>query len=128
HRKHGRPILWLDVDSRLGRYPEVFDGATCDFAAFLRGERYLRGFDPFAVPRFFAPFALFFNATPAARAFLELMADLERQFEGNATDDFFLQEAWERHAEQLTVVVLPPGLVSREWPLTGSQFLHIGIS
>src|SRR5690606_8377955 len=42
HRKHRRPILWLDVDSRLGARPAVFDGASCDIAGFLRGFRYLR--------------------------------------------------------------------------------------
>lgn len=128
HRKHQRPILWLDVDSRLTRSPDVFNGATCDIAGFLRGFRYLRGFDPLSVPRFFAPFALYFNFTPRATAFLELMADLERKYSGSATDDFFLQEAWEQHREQLSVMVLPPDLVGRGWPLTAEQIIYVGIS
>ena len=33
HRKHERPILWLDVDSRLVQYPKILEGATCDFSA-----------------------------------------------------------------------------------------------
>lgn len=128
HRKHQRPILWLDVDSRLSLSPKVFNGATCDLAGFLRGFRYLRDFDPLSVPRFFAPFALFFNFTPRTTAFLELMVRLEREYSESATDDFFLQEAWEQHRDQLSIMVLPPDLVGREWPLTAEQMLYVGIS
>jgi hypothetical protein len=128
HRKHARAILWLDVDSRLAGRPDIFDGATCDMAGFLRGRRYLRGFDPLALPRFFAPFALYFNATPAAAAFLELMSELERRYSGPATDDFFLQEAWAQHRHQLSVMILPPDLVGDTWPLRDRQVIHVGIS
>jgi len=127
-RKHQRPIFWLDVDCRLAKRIDVLDGATCDFGAFLRGRRYLRDFDPLSAPRFFSPFALYFNATPRARAFLELMADLESRYEGSATDDFFLQEAWKQHQQQLSVMVLPPELVGEEWPLTGDQCIYFGRS
>lgn len=128
HRKHRRPILWLDVDSRLSRRPDILDGATCDIAGFLRGFSYLRDFDPQATPRFFAPFALFFNYTPRTTAFLELMAELERKHDGAATDDYFLQEAWKQHREQLSVMVLPPDLVGHEWPLKDRQLIYVGIS
>jgi hypothetical protein len=128
HRKHRRPILWLDVDSRLTRRPEIFDGATCDIAGFLRGFRYLRDFDPQALPRFFAPFALYFNTTPRATAFLELMAEIERQHQGAATDDFFLHEAWKQHRQQMSVLALPPDLVAHEWPVSGDQPIYVGIS
>lgn len=127
-RKHRRPILWLDVDSRLTRLPPVLQNANCDFAGFLRGFRYLRDFDPVSMPRFFAPFALYFNVTPAATAFLELMADIESRHEGSAADDFFLQEAWKQHRDQLAVTVLPPNLVGHEWPLTERQAIYVGIS
>lgn len=128
HRKHRRPILWLDVDSRLTRMPPALQNANCDFAGFLRGFRYLRDFDPVSMPRFFAPFALYFNVTPAATAFLELMADIESRHTGSATDDFFLHEAWKQHREQLAVTVLPPDLVGHEWPLTERQAIYVGIS
>jgi hypothetical protein len=128
HRKHQRPILWLDVDSRLAARPAIFDGATCDVAGFLRGFRYLRDFDPQALPRFFSPFALYFNYTPAVTAFLELMAQLESSYDGSATDDFFLHEAWKQHREQLAVMLLPPDLVGHEWPLKDRQLIYVGIS
>jgi len=128
HKKHQRPIFWLDVDSRLGKPLDVIAGATCDIAGFLRGFRYVRDFDPLLAPRFFAPFALYFNETPRVTAFLELMAGLERQHPGSATDDFFLQEAWLRHQQQLSVMILPPDLVGHEWPLTGDQCIYVGRS
>ena len=127
-RKHRRPIFWLDVDSRLRTLPSVLDGAACDVAGFLRGFRYLRDFDPVALPRFFAPFALFFNYTPRATAFLELLATIAEQSPSDVTDDFLLQEAWVRHEQQLAVMVLPPYLVGHEWPLRDEQAIYVGIS
>ena len=127
-RKHRRPILWLDVDSRLRKLPASLAGATCDVAGFLRGWRYLRDFDPVAVPRFFAPFALFFNYTPRATAFLELLASIAEHSPTDASDDFLLQEAWLRHQQQLSVMVLPPDLVGTEWPLHDEQAIYVGIS
>jgi hypothetical protein len=127
HRKHGRPILWIDVDSRLIQYPSILQAATCDFAAFLRGVRQLRDFDPLSVSRYFMPFALFFNATAKTRAFLEFMAGLERESTASATDDFFLQEAWEKFEQQLAVMVLPPDLARLpDWPVTESQVFWYG--
>ena len=128
HRKHQRPILWLDVDSRLTRFPDALKGPSCDIAGFLRGFRYLRDFDPVALPRFFAPFGLYFNYTPRVTAFLELIAELERQHQSSATDDYFLHEAWLRHQEQLSVLVLPPDLIGHEWPLKESHSIYVGIS
>ena len=127
-RKHERPILWLDVDSRIAQYPRILHGATADIAGFLRGFRYLRGFDPFSVSRFFMPFSLYFNVTPRARAFLEFMAKLERETDVAATDDFFLQEAWERFDQQLAVMVLPPDLAGPDWPPRKDQVFVYGSS
>jgi hypothetical protein len=128
HRKHRRPIWWLDVDSRLSRRPAALETATCDMAGFLRGLRYLRGFEPSRLPRFFSPFALYFNQTPAATEFLELMVEIERSHEGAATDDYFLQEAWATHEQEMSVLILPPSIVGRQWPLEPHQSIYVGIS
>jgi len=128
HEKHRLPILWLDVDSRLAARPAVLQNAGCDVAGFLRGFRYLRDFDPVAVPRFFAPFALYFNYTPRTTAFLELLASIAEESPKDVSDDFLLQEAWLRHQRQLSVMVLPPGLVGHEWPLREDQAIYVGIS
>jgi len=127
-RKHRRPIVWIDVDCRFAKYPAFFDAACCDIGGFLRGWRYLRDFDPATTPRFFSPFALYFNHTPAATSFLELAVQLEQAYTGDASDDFFLQEAWLQHREQLNVLVLSPKLVGLEWPLQGEQVIYFGSS
>src|SRR5690606_1704248 len=85
-------------------------------------------FDPATTPRFFSPFALYFNHTPAATSFLELAVQLEQAYTGDASDDFFLQEAWLQHQEQLNVLVLSPKLVGLEWPLQGEQVIYFGSS
>jgi hypothetical protein len=128
HKKHRRPILWLDVDTRLGKRPEVLKDAKCDLAGFLRGLRYLRDFDPLSSPRFFAPFALYFNATAPATRFLEKMAAIENSYTGTATDDYFLHEAWLQHEQQMSVMVLPPELVGEQWPLEERQVFCVGRS
>lgn len=128
HRKHRRPILWLDADSRLRLLPAALGNANCDFAGFMRGFRYLRDFDPVSMPRFFAPFALYFNFTPKATAFLELLASIAANSPPDVSDDYLLQEAWLRHDQQLSVTVLPPDLVGHEWPLKGDQAIYVGIS
>lgn len=127
-QKHRRPILWLDVDSRIRKLPGALAGASCDVAGFMRGFRYLRDFDPVAMPRFFAPFALYFNFTPKATAFLELLAKIAEESPPDVSDDYLLQEAWLRHDQQLSVMVLPPDLVGHEWPLQGDQAIYVGIS
>lgn len=127
-RKHQRPIFWLDVDSRLAQAPDFLKGTSADIAGFLRGCRYLRDFDSLSVPRFFAPFALYFNMTVQATRFLELMTHIEREFSGSATDDFFLQEAWRQHRDQLSALILAPDLVGSEWPLRDRQIIRVGIS
>ena len=127
-RKHGRPILWMDVDCRLLRRPDFLHGGPADFGAFLRGFRYLRGFDPVALPRFFQPSILYFDHSPAAAAFLDLMCELEAGSDAEATDDYFLQEAWLRHQTELRLLAMPPSFVTFELPARGGEFFHFGRS
>lgn len=35
-RYPGRPLVWLDADSRVRQYPAAFDELTCDFSAHWR--------------------------------------------------------------------------------------------
>jgi hypothetical protein len=127
-QKHGRPVLWMDVDCRLARLPEILSGARCDIAGFLRSFKYVRKFDPMAVSRFFQPSILFFNHTPRSIAFLEFMAQLEQSSDAAGTDDYFLQEAWERFDQQLSLLLLPPAQVGFEWPVAGDQVFFFGSS
>ena len=127
-KKHRRPILWLDVDSRLRTLPSALDGAACDMAGFLRGWRYLRDFDPVAVPRFFAPFALFFNYTPHATAFLELLASIAEASPRDASDDFILQEAWLRISNSCRSWCCRPLWSAMSGRCREDQAIYVGIS
>lgn len=127
-RKHQRPLLWMDVDCRLLQRPAILDGLRCDIAGYLRGFKYIRGFDPMSFSRFFQPSILFFNNTSKGRAFVELMAKLEHESDISGTDDYFLQEAWNQFDQQVSLLLLPPSTVSFELPTTGSELFYFGRS
>jgi hypothetical protein len=108
-----RPLWWVDVDCRLLRaLPDL--GASVDLGFFLRGFRDFRQFDPALLPRVLQPSILYFGRTPAAREFVALMALLEREHQGVATDDWFLHEAWTRLPQAPVTTVLPPTWVRLE--------------
>lgn len=109
-RRFDTPLWWVDVDCRLLR-PLPGMGDSIDLGFFVRGFRDLRQFDPVMLPRTWQPSIMYFGRTAAARRFVQAMADLERQHVGQATDDWFLQEAWVRCAPAPAVAVLPPAWV-----------------
>lgn len=107
--KHQAPVMWVDVDSRILNKPHFLENLSCDFGGFLRGFNYLAQFDPDQVSRFFAPSFLYFGYTQASLDFIARMIELEQQFPDiSATDDYFLEEAWRSHSEQLDVTVFAP--------------------
>src|SRR4051794_25570387 len=72
--KHPNGILWIDIDSRILKFPDCMRGGGYDFAAFLRDFADLREFDAAVQPRTFHPGILHFNPTAKTRAFLDHMA------------------------------------------------------
>lgn len=127
-RKHKRPILWIDVDCRILRRPYFLENLSCDLALYLRNFKYIRGFDPMAFARFIQPSILLFNYTPRTCAFLELMAKLEEESKLPGSDDYYLQEAWEKFEEQLSLLLLPPETVSFKFPALGEATFYFGES
>ena len=126
-RKHQAPVLWMDVDCRLLRPPPL-PGDEADLGGFLRGFRYLRDTDLLSLSRLWQPSILLLNATPRTFAFLELMAQLEAQSDEAATDDYFLQEAWLQHTQQLSVLMLRPELVCEALPAPPQAMFLFGRS
>ncbi len=109
-----RPILWLDVDSRLRFLPEALIGARYDFAALLRGFSEL---DPYRLVQFsrqWIPGALFINNNDSGLEFAITLAELADSYIGTATDDFFLEEAWQRHRSSLTALPIPSSFFDRD--------------
>ncbi|MFC0384575.1 polysaccharide pyruvyl transferase family protein [Muricoccus vinaceus] len=111
--KHPDGIFWADVDTVLVQRPALFDNASYDIAAFLRGFRNLRDYDPVQLARTFHPGFIHFNGTGKTRRFVEHMAALERDSTSTGTDDFFLEEAWQSFPEALAVMLLPGDMIAK---------------
>lgn len=112
-RKHQRPILWVDVDSRVNGLPDELKSCAFDLAGYVRSFRYIRDFDPLANSRFWTPCILYLNYNDRVLRFVDLMRSIEAEGPGNVTDDYVLHEAWLRFEEQLSVGMLRPQTVAR---------------
>ena len=127
--RHPEGILWVDVDCRLLKDPGGLVCGSHDFAAFLRNFNDFRDFDPALSARTFHPSVLHFPPTPKTRRFLDLMAELEAASDLDATDDYFLEEAWRRFPEPMAVLALSPdAIVTGDAPAPASAFLRFGSS
>lgn len=111
--RHPNGVFWVDVDTRLLRRPELLDDARYDVAAFLRGFRDFRRYDPVQVARTFHPGFLHFNGTRKTRDFVNHLAALEADSTVKGTDDYFLEEGWRTFKEHLALMILPPDLIVR---------------
>jgi hypothetical protein len=127
-RTHARPVLWVDADCSLLERPSLLNSCQADFAFFLRGFRYLKEYDPVALPRMAQPSILYFGHTPAALEFTALMCSLEGSHQGEATDDYFIQEAWSRFERPMSLLLMPPDLVCFELPARGRECFYFGRS
>jgi hypothetical protein len=109
-----RPILWLDVDSKLRDVPTFLAGANYDFAAFLRSFAELDPYRLVNYARQWVPGVIFLNTTPASLRFADSLAELAEHYPGQATDDYFLHEAWLRHRSELVALPIPPRFVDKD--------------
>src|SRR6185436_7965056 len=91
--EHGGPVLWIDVDSRLLRAPEMLDGCRFDLVGFVSRLGYIRDFDRWDTSRFWVPGVLFLNNTERGLAFAEHMGEIEARITDRVTDDYVLHEA-----------------------------------
>jgi hypothetical protein len=91
----GRPIVWLDADARIRRYPSLFNELAVDFACHFRhGAELLSG-------------TLYFGPTAKARALVETWTEAQLRAPG-AWDQKALQSVIEGGAvEGLTIQHLP---------------------
>lgn len=118
--KH-RSIVWLDVDTILYKRPDFSFPSSFDFMAFGGRFRYLREFDRYDTARFWLPVCLYFGDTQKSRDFVSLMSKLARVGGNHVTDDWVLQEAWERHEFQMLVGVLPPEIFAKNPEQVGPE-------
>lgn len=111
--EHRRAVLWVDVDSRLRRLPEMLRGCEFDLAGYAQHFRYIRDFDPYDTVRFWIPAVLFFGRTPRATRFLRHMQEIDHSTTDRVTDDYVLHEAWSTFDEPLNVGFISPISVTR---------------
>lgn len=126
--KFKRPVLWVDVDCRLLALPAVLKNCQADMAFFLRAFRYFRDYDPLVISRTIDPSLVYYGYTPKGRGFAKLMKTLESEHSGVATDDYFLQEAWIKFDQPLSVLLLPPDMRALEIAPRGREFFYFGRS
>lgn len=112
HAKYGA-ILWTDVDNRIRRFPNSLRYSTMDYMGFAGRQRYIRNYNPYDTARFWNPTVLYFGNTEAAGRYLDLMAEIETEATESVTDDWILQEAWERHDFLMTIGIFPPTFLKR---------------
>lgn len=102
------PILWVDVDSRIRRPPDVLTGCRFDLVGYARHNRYIRDYDRYYTARFWMPSVIYFNNTPRALRYLRYLAKIERESTVAGSDDYFMQEAWKSFDEPMSVGFMPP--------------------
>lgn len=123
-RQLSRPILWLDVDSRLRGLPTLLDDARFDFAAALRNISELDPFKLVHLSRQWSPGIIFINNTKEGLSFANTLANISASYLGNATDDYFLEEAWKSHRSSLSFLPLPPRLIDRDGSNLNAIFIY----
>lgn len=124
--KHRSTIMWVDVDTKLLRNVDNLASRAYDIAAFMRGFRFLPQENFSLYARRFHPGYLILNYT---RETLELLYEckrVERETEGDFTDDYILEEAFRRTSARPRLLVLSPNDVVRpqDSENPGAYFLH----
>ncbi len=126
-----KKVFWIDVDCQLSDLP----GAVRDFSADIIG--FQRGFgQPLRMgyhykSRFWEPSFIGFNRTPEAKKFLDTAFEVESQFEGRATDDYFFEEAWRMRSKTLNFQIIPSVYANIEYRKVDDDiepFFHFGSS
>lgn len=109
--EYDRPVLWVDVDSKIISDPRHLLRSNADLGAFLRNFKYLVGFDPLRFSRLLHPGYVLLGRSERARAFIETLGEVDRTGDPAGTDDYVLQEALLRHAHNLSIELFPPSYI-----------------
>jgi len=106
------PILWVDVDTKINKLPDFLENNPFDFGAFFRGFKGLHEIKPYMYSRFWSPTVLFFNKNAIMKEFVDYMVFQADSYQGAATDDYFLEEAWLKFGEQVSAFPFPSKCIS----------------
>ena len=123
-----KKIFWIDVDCSIRKFPKYVRDFSADIIGFYRGFE-----SPLKIgyrwkARFWEPCFFGVNNTVAARDFIAYAAKLETEYEGLATDDYFLEEAWRNKCKYLSFQIIPSIEKYRKDCCFGSAFFVSGSS
>lgn len=125
--KHRKPIVWVDVDTKVLRKPYSLLRSSADITCFLRNFKYLVEFDPALYSRLIAPPIIGFNYNSRVLKFLDFAVDIADNAQEPVTDDYCLQEALINWEEDLRIMLLKPSdVVFHNGPTIddGAYFQH----
>lgn len=100
--KLDRPLIWLDADARVIKYPILFEQLKCDFACMISWHREKPGS---------ASGTMYFNNTDATKKLLDVWADMCKK-EPDELDQHLLHRALKK--VDLNFTELPHGYCIRE--------------
>lgn len=102
-----KKIFWLDIDCNLVQIPNFVTNFSADIIGFYRSFETPLNMGYFKKSRFWEPCFLGFNKTSQARDFIAFAAELEERYTGQATDDYFFEEAWRIKCPYLSFQIIP---------------------
>ena len=125
-------IIWMDVDCLLEKFPSFIIDFDVDLMGFSRGFPH-SSHKKRVMSRFWEPCFFVFSVNSRTEQFLETAAKLEEEMPNiRATDDYFIEEAWRRHKDNLTYFTIPgeysdrranDKLLTSEYRINGIFFL-----
>jgi hypothetical protein len=104
-------VFWMDVDCILLDLPDYIANSTADIIGFQRGYGSPTSIGYEKRTRFWEPSIWGVNSTPQARKMIADAAAIELNYEGAATDDYFMEEAWRANCDVLTFQFVPSNAV-----------------
>ncbi|MEL6682865.1 MAG: polysaccharide pyruvyl transferase family protein [Pseudomonadota bacterium] len=111
-RHPDKKVFWIDGDCTLDHLPDFIRNSAADIIGFQRGFSSPLKIGYAKRTRFWEPCFWGIGTSPAARAYIESARQAEAQITARATDDYFFEEAWRVHAENLSFQVIPSGMVA----------------
>lgn len=121
-RELKKPVMWVDVDSKINFIPDFLKYNSIDFAAFYRGFKDTTNFESTRFSRTWAPSFLYFGYSEGGLRLTQAIHDLEKAYLGLATDDFFLEEGWRKTGSAITSLPIPRRFLSLNSDNEGAAF------
>lgn len=107
-------VIWIDIDCRLKFIPEIVKKFSSDIIGFQRGFGVPKKIGYSYKSRFWEPCFLGFNRTEQAERFLRRAYELEQEYAGRATDDYFFEESWRECSNEMSYQFIPSCMAKLE--------------